>query len=53
VNTTVYAIDTTTHQSAWSVPTSGYLALSENGVLYIVERSTAGTTGKIYAFNVK
>lgn len=54
-NTTIYAIDTTTHQSVWSLPTSGYLALSEYGVLYVVE--TAGgptsTTGKVYSFNMK
>ena len=53
-NTTVYAIDTTTHQSVWSAPTAGFLALSENGVLYIVESDINGnTTGRIYAVNVK
>jgi hypothetical protein len=52
-NTTVYAIDTTTHQGVWSAPTSGYLALSENGVLYIVEGTNFVTTGRIYAVNVK
>jgi hypothetical protein len=52
-NTTVYAIDTTTHQGVWSAPTSGYLALSENGVLYIVEGANFVTTGRIYAVNVK
>jgi hypothetical protein len=52
-NTTIYAIDETTHQSVWSAPTSGYLALSENGVLYIVAGAPFATTGKIYAINVK
>jgi outer membrane protein assembly factor BamB len=31
-----YAIDIATHQSVWSTPRSGHLALSSNGVLYIV-----------------
>jgi hypothetical protein len=52
-NTTIYAIDTTSHQSVWSMPTSGYLALSENGVLYVVESFNSATTGRIYAINVK
>ena len=54
-NTTIYAIDTTTHQSVWSMPTSGYLALSEYGVLYVVETvsGSASTTGNVYAVNVK
>jgi outer membrane protein assembly factor BamB len=51
--TTIYAIDTTTHQSVWSIPTSGFLALSENGVLFVVESINSATTGKIYAINVK
>jgi len=52
-NTTIYAIDTTTHQSVWSMPTSGYFALSEYGVLYVVESVSGSTTGKVYALNVK
>jgi PQQ-like domain len=52
-NTTIYAIDITTHKSVWSIPTSGFLALSENGVLYVVESVNSATTGKIYAINVK
>jgi outer membrane protein assembly factor BamB len=52
-NKTIYAIDTTTHQSVWSMPTSGYLALSEYGVLYVVESVSGSTTGKVYALNVK
>jgi hypothetical protein len=52
-NTTIYAIDTATHQSVWSLPTSGYLALSEYGVLYVVEMVSGSTTGKVYALNVK
>jgi hypothetical protein len=54
-NTTIYAIDTTTHQSVWSLPTSGYLALSEYGVLYVVETvsGATSTTGNVYALNVK
>jgi len=35
------------------MPTSGYLALSENGVLYVVESFNSATTGRIYAINVK
>lgn len=31
-----YAIDIATHQSVWSTPQTGHLALSSNGVLYIV-----------------
>lgn len=34
--TTTYAIDVDTHQSRWSAPHAGDLALSSNGVLYIV-----------------
>jgi PQQ-like domain len=52
-NTTIYAIDATTHQSVWSLPTSGYLALSEYGVLYVVEVVSGSTTGNVFALNVK
>jgi hypothetical protein len=52
-NTTIYAIDTTTHQSVWSLPTSGYLALSEYGVLYVVEAVSGSATGNVFALNVK
>jgi len=31
----VYGVDTTSHQTVWSYPLSGRLALSQNGVLYI------------------
>jgi outer membrane protein assembly factor BamB len=31
-----YAIDIATHQNVWSAPRTGHLALSSNGVLYIV-----------------
>src|ERR1700739_330677 len=50
-NTTIYTIDTTTHQSVWSLPTSGYLALSEYGVLYVVATVSGptSTTGNVYA----
>ena len=31
----IYGIDTTSHQTTWSYPLSGRLALSQNGILYI------------------
>jgi outer membrane protein assembly factor BamB len=34
--TATYAIDVVSHQSVWSTPQAGHLALSSNGVLYIV-----------------
>lgn len=33
--TSTHAVDVTTHQSVWSYPHSGYLAVSDNGILYI------------------
>jgi outer membrane protein assembly factor BamB len=51
-NTAVYGIDTTTHQTVWSYPTStaggARLALSANGILYL----QFGANG-ITAINVK
>jgi outer membrane protein assembly factor BamB len=35
-STTTYSVNLATHQSVWSVPHAGDLALSSNGVLYIV-----------------
>jgi hypothetical protein len=54
-NVAVYAIDLATQQSVWSMATPGRLALSANGVLYIVTASSgagAGTGGAIVAVNV-
>lgn len=34
-DTTTYAVDLTTHQTVWSFPMSGHLALSASGVFYI------------------
>ncbi len=36
-----YAIDLTTHQSVWSYPVTGTLALSSQGVLYILSKSSS------------
>ena len=50
-NTAVYGIDTTTHQTVWSYPTSAVgarLALSANGILYL-QSGQSGFT----AINVK
>jgi outer membrane protein assembly factor BamB len=34
-NLNTYAIDMKSHQAVWSYPAPGYLAISQNGVLYI------------------
>ena len=44
--TTTYAIDLTTHQTVWSTPRTGDLAMSSNRVLYIV------SPGRIDAYNL-
>lgn len=44
----VYAIDLKTRETVWSYPQSGSLAISEQGVLYIVSR-----TGTLVAINLK
>ena len=36
-----YAIDRNTHQVAWSIPATGHLAISENGILYIARPNSA------------
>lgn len=46
-NRSVYAIDRTTHQAAWSYPASGHLAVSRNGILYIE------TADRLIAVNLK
>lgn len=53
-NTTTYAISQSTHQPVWSIPVPGRLALSANGVLYVVAvDSTGKTNGTVLAVNVK
>jgi hypothetical protein len=53
-NLATYATDKTTHQVVWSVPHPGRLALSADGVLYIVSVNSSGATdGTILAINVK
>jgi outer membrane protein assembly factor BamB len=53
-NTTTYAISQSTHQPVWSIPIPGRLALSANGVLYVVAVDEAGSTnGTVVAVNVK
>ena len=50
-----YAIDRTTHHVVWSYPTSGNLALSPNGILYIESYGNgagSGTTTTLTAINV-
>ncbi len=42
-----YAIERAAHEAVWSVPYSGKLSLSKNGILYIQG------TSEIRAFNVK
>jgi outer membrane protein assembly factor BamB len=49
--TRVYAIDIATRQSVWSFPKPGHLALSPNGILYIVENG--GEAGALHAINLK
>jgi hypothetical protein len=39
-NSALYAIDLTTHKTAWSYPVVGRLALSARGVLYVAGQST-------------
>jgi len=45
-NAGTYAIDRTTHQSVWSYPQFGSVAISANGVLYI-------SYGDIVAFDTQ
>jgi outer membrane protein assembly factor BamB len=53
-NTTTYAISQSTHEPVWSIPIPGRLALSANGVLYVVAVDAAGATnGTVLAVNVK
>jgi hypothetical protein len=53
-NYAVYAIDVNTHQTAWSYPRAGHLALSANGVLYVVTVDNSGKSdGNIFAINVQ
>jgi outer membrane protein assembly factor BamB len=51
-NRAVYAIDLATHQPVWSYPVAGMLAVSGNGMLYIVEGSRT-TTGRLIAITLK
>ncbi|MDB6102353.1 MAG: hypothetical protein JWO52_2352 [Gammaproteobacteria bacterium] len=53
-NSATYAISQSTHQPVWSIPIPGRLALSANGVLYVVPVDVAGdTNGTVLAINVK
>ncbi|MGO1068925.1 outer membrane protein assembly factor BamB family protein [Lysobacter sp. CA199] len=51
-NRAVYAIDLATHQPVWSYPAPGMLAVSGNGMLYIVEGART-TTGRLIAITLK
>lgn len=51
-NTQVYALDLGTHQTVWTFPKPGQLALSPNGVLYITTPATADLKASIYAINL-
>ena len=54
-NIATYAISQSTHQVVWSTPAPGWLALSANGVLYIVlaKDGHSITSGQVLAINVK
>jgi hypothetical protein len=55
-NLATYGIDTTMHQTVWSVPLVGKLALSSSGILYIEGQQTQvspSTPGTLSAINVK
>jgi hypothetical protein len=53
-NAATYAISQSTHQTVWSIPRAGRLALSANGVLYVVNVNASGITdGTVLAVNVK
>jgi hypothetical protein len=46
-------IDTTTHQTVWSYPLVGKLALSRSRILYIEgQQSQTGVPGTLTAINV-
>jgi hypothetical protein len=51
-NRSTYAIDRTTHRVVWSYPVAGNLALSPNGVLYIVSYGTGSETTTLTAINL-
>jgi hypothetical protein len=52
-NLATYGIDTTTHQTVWSYPLVGKLALSRSRILYIEgQQSQAGVPGTLTAINV-
>ncbi len=49
-----YAVDITTHQSVWSYPVPGNLAVSDNGILYIRSKFFSDLIpGKLVAFNLR
>ncbi|WP_457388846.1 putative Ig domain-containing protein [Roseateles sp. P5_E1] len=53
-NTSTYVIDRSAHRTIWSYPASGNLALSPNGILYIVSQAGwSGSTATITAINVQ
>jgi hypothetical protein len=52
-NLATYGIDTTTHQTVWSYPLVGKLALSRSRILYIEgQQSQTGVPGTLTAINV-
>ena len=52
-NLATYGIDTTTHQTVWSYPLVGKLALSRSRILYIEgQQSQTGVPGNLTAINV-
>jgi hypothetical protein len=52
-NLATYGIDTTTHQTVWSYPLIGKLALSRSRILYIEgQQSQTGVPGTLTAINV-
>lgn len=52
-NRAVYAIDLSTHQSVWSYPVSGALAISPGYKLYVQEISDNRSNGKITVISLK
>jgi hypothetical protein len=45
-NLATYGIDTATHQTVWSCPLAGKLALSRSRILYIEGQQTQSPTGQ-------
>jgi outer membrane protein assembly factor BamB len=49
----IYAVDTTTRRHVWHYPKPGRMALSPQGVLYLVLNGTAEGWGGVVAFNLR